>query len=247
MELFTQTDIGLVRSSNQDAVYGDLIHDGNALWVVLCDGMGGANGGNVASSMTVDVAKENIGFFDFNGGEYQSESFLKEIVYRANSTVYHRQLKNPELSGMGTTMELVLIHNNKAMITHIGDSRVYLVRNNEITQITVDHSVVQEMVNRGELTPEQARVHPNKNYITRAVGVEPYIEVDYTEVPFDNDDIIVMCSDGLSNYISDEGILEFVRQYKANDLTNALIEEAKQQGGRDNITVAVIYANNIGE
>ena len=247
MELFTQTDIGLVRSSNQDAVDGGLMHDGNSLWVVLCDGMGGANGGNVASATTVEVAKENIGFFDCNGREYRSESFLKEIVYRANSTVYHMQLKNRELSGMGTTMELVLVHNKKAMITHVGDSRVYLVHNNEITQLTVDHSVVQELVDRGELTPEQARVHPNKNFITRAVGINPYIEVDYKEVPFDDDDIIIMCSDGLSNYISDEGILEFVRQYKANNLTNALVEEAKQQGGRDNITVAVIYANNIRE
>lgn len=247
MELFTCTDIGLVRSSNQDAVDGGLICDGNSLWAVLCDGMGGANGGNIASSTTVDVTKENICFFDFNGGEYQSESFLKEIVYKANSTVYHMQLKNPELSGMGTTMELVLIYNKKAMITHIGDSRVYLVHNNEITQITVDHSVVQELVNRGELTPQQAMVHPNKNFITRAVGVNPYIEVDYKEVPFDNDDIIIMCSDGLSNYISEEGILEFVRQYKADELTNALVEQAKQQGGRDNITVAVIYANNIRE
>ena len=117
MELFTRTDIGLVRSSNQDAVDGGLINDGNSLWAVLCDGMGGANGGNIASQTTVDVAKENIGFFDFNGGEYQSENFLKEIVYKANSTVYHKQLKNSELSGMGTTMELVLIHNKKEVNT----------------------------------------------------------------------------------------------------------------------------------
>lgn len=247
MKLFTRTDIGLVRSSNQDAVDGGLINDSNAMWAVLCDGMGGANGGNIASQTTIDVTKENIGLFDFKGGEYQSESFLKEIVYNANSIVYHKQLKNPELSGMGTTMELVMVNNKKAMITHVGDSRVYLIHNDEITQLTVDHSVVQELVNRGELTPEQAMVHPNKNFITRAVGVNPYIEVDFNEVPFDNDDIIVMCSDGLSNYISEQGILEFVRKYKADELTNALVEEAKQHGGRDNITVAVLYANNIWE
>lgn len=247
MELFTRTDIGLVRSSNQDAVDGGLINDKNAVWAVLCDGMGGANGGNIASQTTVDVAKENIGLFDFCGGEYKSESFLKEIVYKANSTVYHTQLKNPELSGMGTTMELVLAYDKKAMITHVGDSRVYLIHDDEVTQLTVDHSVVQELVNRGELTPQQAMVHPNKNFITRAVGVNPYIEIDYKEVTFDNNDIIIMCSDGLSNYISDEGILDYAKKYRADELTNALVEQAKQQGGRDNITVAVLYANNIRE
>ncbi|MEE0264170.1 MAG: Stp1/IreP family PP2C-type Ser/Thr phosphatase [Acutalibacteraceae bacterium] len=242
MQLYTLTDIGLVRSSNQDAVDGGIIHDHNAMWAVLCDGMGGANGGNVASQTAVEIAKDDIGFFDFYGGEYQSESFLKEIVYKANSTVYHKQLKNPELSGMGTTMELVFVYNKKAMITHVGDSRVYLIHNNEITQLTVDHSVVQELVDRGKLTPQQAMVHPHKNFITRAVGVHPYIDVDYIEAPFEEDDVIIMCSDGLSNYITDDGLLGFADKYKADDLTNKLIEHAKQLGGKDNITVAVLYA-----
>ncbi len=247
MELFTRTDIGLVRSSNQDTVDGGILYNGNAVWAVLCDGMGGANGGNIASETAAQVAQENIGFFDAHNSENQSEDFLREIIDKANSAVYDKQCQHTELRGMGTTMELVVAMNNKAMIAHVGDSRVYLVHNNGIKQITVDHSVVQEMVNRGELTPQQAMVHPNKNYITRAVGVESCIKSDYIEVPFENNDVIIVCSDGLSNYIPIESILNYVKLYSGDELTNLLVEAAKRHGGGDNISVAVLYANNIRE
>ena len=244
MKLYTQTDIGLVRSNNQDIVDGGTLYDGAVVWAVLCDGMGGANGGNVASNIARNAVKENIGLFDIHGSDYHSEDFLNGIVDKANSSVYHEQLKKPELKGMGTTFELIVASQGKAMIVHVGDSRIYLVHNGEIQQITVDHSVVQEMVNRGEITPEQAMVHPRKNYITRAVGVSPYIESDYIEIPFTGDDVIIACSDGLSNYIPMEGILNHLRLYENEALTNALIESAKSHGGSDNITVAVLYANN---
>lgn len=242
MEIYTLTDIGRVRKSNQDAVDGGIIND-NVMWAVLCDGMGGANGGNVASEIAVQTVKENIGFFDPKASEYKSETFLTEIVEKANSTIYHKQRKDENLMGMGTTMELVIAVNGRAMIAHVGDSRTYLVQNNRIIQITVDHSMVQELVNRGEITAEQARVHPNKNYITRAVGVHPYIESDYIEIPFGQDDVIILCSDGLSNYISNECMLNSVQNYSGEELARRLVDLANEYGGGDNISIAVLYAN----
>ena len=242
MEIYTLTDIGRVRKSNQDAVDGGIIND-NVMWAVLCDGMGGANGGNVASEIAVQTVKENIGFFDPKASEYKSETFLTEIVEKANSTIYHKQRKDENLMGMGTTMELVIAVNGRAMIPHVGDSRTYLVQNNRIIQITVDHSMVQELVNRGEITAEQARVHPNKNYITRAVGVHPYIESDYIEIPFGQDDVIILCSDGLSNYISNECMLNSVQNYSGEELAQRLVDLANEYGGGDNISIAVLYAN----
>ncbi len=242
MEIYTLTDIGRVRQSNQDAVDGGIIND-NVMWAVLCDGMGGVNGGNIASEIAVQTVKENIGFFDSNASEYQSETFLTEIVEKANSTIYHKQRKQESLMGMGTTMELVIAVNGRAMISHVGDSRTYLIQNNRIIQITVDHSMVQELVNRGEITAEQARVHPNKNYITRAVGVHPYIESDYIEIPFEQEDVLILCSDGLSNYISDECMLNSVQSYSGKELAQRLVYLANEGGGGDNISVAVLYAN----
>ncbi|MEF2919574.1 MAG: Stp1/IreP family PP2C-type Ser/Thr phosphatase [Acutalibacteraceae bacterium] len=242
MEIYTLTDIGRVRHSNQDAVDGGIIKD-NIMWAVLCDGMGGANGGNVASETAVQTVKENIGFFDPKASEYQSEIFLTGIVEKANSTIYHKQRKDESLTGMGTTMELVIAVDGRAMIAHVGDSRTYLIQNNRVIQITVDHSVVQELVNRGEITAEQAKVHPNKNYITRAVGVHPYIESDYIEIPFGHNDVLILCSDGLSNYISDECMLNSVQNYSGEQLAQRLVDLANEYGGRDNISVAVLYAN----
>lgn len=247
MRLFIRTDVGLVRKSNQDAVDGGEIFDGNLMWIVLCDGMGGHNGGNVASDIATSIARENVVSYDINGDDSQSESFLRNIIDKANNSVYHKQKRDISLSGMGTTMEFIIAHNNKVRIAHVGDSRVYCIKNGKIEQLTTDHSVVQEMVNRGELTPEQAMVHPNKNFITRAVGVRSSVKSDYIEIPFEKDDILITCSDGLSNYIPIESIQGFAQLYYGDELTEKLIDYAKQLGGGDNISVAVMYANNIRE
>jgi len=247
MELYTRTDIGLVRKSNQDSVDGGFLYDKKVMWAVLCDGMGGANGGNVASQTAVAVAKENMITFDKRANDYESEAFLKGIVEKANTAIYQRQKQEFTLQGMGTTMELIVVNKGWAMIAHVGDSRVYRIHNGRIRQLTTDHSVVQEMVSRGELTPEQARVHPNKNYITRAVGVAEDIQIDYIEAPFSDEDILIACSDGLTNYITDETILSFSGQVYGERLAYALTEQAKLNGGGDNISVVVMYANTIRE
>lgn len=241
MEIYVQSDIGLVRNSNQDS-YGFKVYDNGTAWSVVCDGMGGANGGNVASSLTVETVSELMDKYDISLSNDRTVEFLVTAIQTANSKVYEMQKNNDELSGMGTTVELVFVKDNIAHIIHAGDSRVYCMRNNRIQQVTVDHSVVQEMVDNGEITPEEALVHPNKNYITRAVGVNPDINLDYIEVPFEAGDVVLTCTDGLSNYVKIEEILECALNHKGEDLTKTLIEMAKSRGGSDNITVAVIYS-----
>lgn len=236
-----KSDIGLVRRSNQDS-YGFKICDDNTAWAVVCDGMGGANGGNVASSLTVETVSEFMSKYDNSLDNNKTVDFLVCAVQKANRIVYEMQKNKNELSGMGTTVELVFVKDNTAHIVHAGDSRVYCMRDNRIQQVTVDHSIVQEMVNNGEITPEEAQTHPNKNYITRAVGVNSDINLDYIEVPFEPGDTILICTDGLSNYVKKEEILEYALNYKGETLPQGLIELAKSRGGNDNITIAVIYS-----
>ena len=242
MEVYLKSDIGLVRTSNQDACKCGSFSD-QAVWAVVCDGMGGANGGNVASEVAVEtVAQFLTQEYDKALTNDQTVDLLTGVVQRANSKLYEMQKADQMLRGMGTTIELVLVKENKAHIVHVGDSRVYAIRENKIQQLTVDHSVVQEMVEKGELTPEQAMVHPNKNYITRALGIVPQIHLDYIEAPFEPGDKILLCSDGLTNYLTPEEIVRLPLENSADAFTQALVEGAKGLGGSDNITVAVITA-----
>lgn len=242
MEVYLKSDIGLVRTSNQDACKCGSFSD-QAVWAVVCDGMGGANGGNVASEVAVEtVAQLLMQEYDKALTNDQTVDLLTGVVQRANSKLYEMQKADQMLRGMGTTIELVLVKENKAHIVHVGDSRVYAIRENKIQQLTVDHSVVQEMVEKGELTPEQAMVHPNKNYITRALGIVPQIHLDYIEAPFEPGDKILLCSDGLTNYLTPEEIVKLSLENNADAFTQALVEGAKELGGSDNITVAVITA-----
>ena len=240
MEVYLKSDIGLVRSSNQDACKCGIFPD-RSVWAVVCDGMGGANGGNVASEVAVETVS---GLLEKNYKETltddQTVDLLTSIVQKANSKLYKMQKKDASLRGMGTTIELALIRDGAAHIVHAGDSRVYSIRGNKIKQLTTDHSVVQEMVEKGEITPEQARVHPNKNYITRALGIVPQIHLDYIEAPFEQGDILLMCSDGLSNYLTPAELVTLSLENEGEAFTDALVESAKGLGGSDNITVAVI-------
>lgn len=241
MEIFTQSDIGLVRQKNEDAYRYGFISD-NIAWAVVCDGMGGEKAGNIASSTAADtVARLIKKEYDPNFNDDRTVDFLSTVVQKANEQLYQMQKNDPNLHGMGTTLELVLATESTAHVIHVGDSRVYGIRGNMIQQVTVDHSVVQEMVDSGEITPEQAQHHPRKNYITRALGIMPELHMDYIEVPFQKKDMMIMCTDGLSNYISMESILDMAHTFNGAQLTNEMINSAKELGGSDNITVAIIY------
>lgn len=241
MEIYSKTDIGLVREENQDS-YNFGVVSQNCVWAVVCDGMGGANGGKVASSEAVNKISNTIDtmFYEEMTSDEISE-ILVEAVNAANDYVYKLSCEDVELTGMGTTCEAVLVRRDKIHIIHVGDSRVYTIRGGKIKQLTEDHSVVQEMVRRGEITPEQAQNHPNKNFITRALGVSSTIRLDYVEADFQYGDVLLICSDGLSNCVSNNDLVKIVHEHRGEDMLKVLVDKAKDGGGTDNITVTVIY------
>ncbi len=240
MQIFFKTDVGLVRSCNQDSCRYGNFSDSSA-WSVVCDGMGGANGGSVASSEAVDeissVLCEN---FKFEMSDDELRELMESAVQSANGKVFAMSCEYENLRGMGTTVELAVIRDEKLHVVHAGDSRVYFIKGDEILQVTTDHSLVQQMVDRGQITPEEARVHPGKNFITRALGVEDTLEVDYLSHSFEKGSIALMCSDGLSNYFEDKEILDIINRTPRERLAEEFVELAKERGGSDNITVAIL-------
>lgn len=240
LNLYDKTDIGLVRKTNQDAVKTGYFSE-NAVWMVVCDGMGGANGGNVASQLAVEKISEQIAAFDW---QHATETTVKNLmisaIYSANVTVFDLAEEEKELMGMGTTVVAAVVLNGVAHIAHAGDSRAYYISSGTMQQLTTDHSMVQELVNSGELTLQEAQSHPRKNIITRALGVESGINIDYRECEMEENSILLLCTDGLTNYVPDETILKIALNTPFTDLAEQLIDAAKEGGGGDNITVAVL-------
>lgn len=241
MQIYYQTDVGLMRRNNQDYCLCEKLSDTLA-YAAVCDGMGGANGGNVASSEACNeisrVLKEEL---KAEMSEQDLKELMEKAVTSANTKVYDMSCADENLSGMGTTVELAVIRGERLFVVHAGDSRVYRITSKGITQVTTDHSLVQQLVELGQITQEEARFHPSKNYITRALGVEPELEVDFLTEPFEKDDIILICTDGLSNYFSTEELYEAVKSIKEKkELAQCLVDIAKDCGGSDNITVAIL-------
>lgn len=238
MQIYSKTDIGLTRHSNQDAVFTGVLEDG-AVFAIVCDGMGGANAGNVASDTAVKVISQYITqSYRIGMDFYDVEKMLKNAISSANMEIYDMSLKKEELKGMGTTTVTALVRDGIAVIAHVGDSRAYKA-GEKLQLITRDHSVVQSLVESGKITPEDAKVHPRKNVITRALGTEENVVVDCTQIELRADDILLLCTDGLSGYADEDGIYDALKA-DASQSADRLIELAKKGGGRDNITVVVI-------
>ena len=238
MKIYGDTDIGRSRSFNQDA-YENTVLPGGAVLSVVCDGMGGAAAGDIASKKAAECITEYVKksyFPDID--DFSVEKILRSAVTSANIEIYDMSVKTPEYQGMGTTAVVALIREGKAHIVHVGDSRAYLI-GDDILQITRDHSVVQNMVEIGQLTKEEARRHPQKNVITRAVGTREDVICDYNEVDIGGKTLLV-CTDGLSGMLSDEEISGAVKNYPAEDLPAELIRLANEKNSTDNITVTVI-------
>lgn len=236
MMVYGQTHIGLVRESNQDALeYGTL--NNMAQYAVVCDGMGGANGGNIASKIAVEVIGSRIrdGFQE----SCSAEHLLTSAMATANAGVFDRAQREEALSGMGTTVVAVITYHRVAYISHVGDSRLYLYRDGNLSQITRDHSVVQELVESGQITEEEARSHPRKNYITRAIGVVSEEYGEYDELELRAGDRLLLCTDGLTNEVTAEGMSNCLSM-PLEDAVQALIRAALDDGGMDNITVALL-------
>jgi len=240
MKLFGQTDIGLKRKTNQDAFcVGEL--EGNAGYAVVCDGIGGTNGGQIASQESVKVISEQITqSFRVSSSDNSIKNMLITAVNRANVTVFDRAAADQNLAGMGTTVDVCLIHGGLAHIAHVGDGRTYLIASGTCTLLTTDHSIVQEMMENGEITKEQMKTHPDRHIITRAVGVEETLMVDYCENPVEPGQHLLLCTDGLSNYIEPQEMADEIDPDDLEKTVNNLIELAKSRGGADNITAAVI-------
>lgn len=239
MRIFSKTDTGLVRTTNQDSYFAGEIAE-NAVFAVLCDGMGGANAGNIASETAVKRIYEYVNkSYRKNMSAQDIEKLLKNAVVSANIELYDMSVNNPALSGMGTTAVLALVRNGYAVMAHVGDSRIYLV-NDDIKQLTRDHSVVQSLIESGKITPEDAKVHPRKNVITRAVGAEEEITVDTAGLALSPGDTLMLCSDGLTNYLETEDILNIFKSTDIENIPSALVDAANAGGGGDNITVVTV-------
>ena len=232
------TDKGAVRTQNQDGFYLDVPSERLAVGVV-CDGMGGARAGNIASLVAVETFVDALKAAP--QGEEQPAAVLSRAAEAANAAVFHRAATDPDCRGMGTTMVAVLVVEGTAYLLNIGDSRAYHINADGIARLTRDHSVVEDMVARGDITPEQARTHPRKNLITRALGAEEHIRADLYERQLKSGDFLLLCSDGLSNIVTDQELLyEVIHGGEARECCQRLLDIALSRGAPDNVT-AVLF------
>ncbi len=241
MQYWGITDPGCVRAQNQDAYQIEQLDRGTLLCVV-CDGMGGAKSGNVASTLAVEVFTEEVRRIWVSGMDRDAvEQMLRGAVKLANFTIYDQAQELEEFSGMGTTLVAAFIRGKEAVIVNVGDSRAYGVNRDGIRRLTTDHSLVQMMVQRGELTPERARTYPGKNFITRAVGTEPVVECDVFHVDIERGDCLLLCTDGLTNMMDDQEILfEVVHGVNKQHCCQNLLDIAKNRGAPDNVTCVMV-------
>ena len=240
IKAYAKSDKGNVRETNEDYFYISNSLDQIQLFL-LADGMGGYNGGEIASQLAIQTAKNYIenNFKDIEKDRDSIIQLLGSSMEYANMVVYEKAKENPELQGMGTTLEICLIYNNRAFIGHVGDSRIYRIRKEFMRKLTQDHSYVQKLVKEGKITKEQAEVHPQKNMLTRALGCNAFVEPDVMVKGFLKDDILVMCSDGLTNMVK----TEIIYQEASKNIEQApkeLVRIANENGGKDNITVVII-------
>lgn len=237
MIISAKTDVGAFRDNNQDAFLTGTFINGDS-WAIVCDGMGGVSGGQIASKLCVEKAASVIRKGFRNRMSVKSvKNLLESAISAANAVVFEESLKDNELKGMGTTIVAAVIVGSIAVIAYVGDSRAYII-NDSVTRVTTDHSLVQLMIDSGRITPEEAKTHPDRNIITRAVGIENFVDADIEIVDISPDDKLLLCTDGLSGSVEDSDILSIIREYREVS-AEKLIEKAIENGSRDNITVVI--------
>ncbi len=247
LEIVRLTDVGLLRDHNEDAIASD----DTMGFVVLADGMGGYKAGEVASEMAVlsiaaelmeGLANQQPGKVDSALGKQAEAQLIVDAVKSANEVIYSVSQSQSQCAGMGTTLVVGVFTNNKLLVGHIGDSRMYRLRNQVLSQITEDHSLLQEQIKSGLITPEQAKYSANKNLVTRALGVDPEVELELNEYDVEVGDIYLVCSDGLSDLVDDEVIESALNKLMPdiNVAAQALVQLANENGGKDNISVILI-------
>lgn len=240
LKLVARTDIGLVRDNNQDSYAACELENG-AVLAVVCDGMGGAAEGALASSEAVRVIKERISERYYSGmSDISVKSLMTSAIESANKYIHDLSLTDNKYEGMGTTVVAALAADSFVYIVHAGDSRAYKITDGKLYQLTRDHSVVQRMLENGEITADEAKDHPSKHIITRALGVDSEIRTDFCQESLDDGDLIILCSDGLSNFVENDDILVISTSENFYDFADKLVNLANQNGGADNITVVAV-------
>jgi protein phosphatase len=239
MKAYYKTDVGNKRERNEDAIYYD--NSGDFIIAIVADGMGGHKSGDVASKIAIETAAD---YFNRNIGKFMELplEFLMDIFKTSSMRIFDVASKEPECKGMGTTMTMVLVNRKtgKLYVGNIGDSRTYIVRKDEILQVTEDHSLVNEMFKKGQITKDELSTHPQRNVLTKSLGTYNDVEPDfYIEDLYDIDSII-LCSDGLTNYIDKVEIKDIVMNNRGEEIVDRLVSEANARGGSDNISVIVI-------
>ena len=241
IKAYAKSDVGKAREINEDSYYITEETTNKVQLFILADGMGGCNAGEIASNLAVVSAKNYIEN-NFEDTPKEKDSLIQLVgssIEYANMVVYEKSLKDKNLEGMGTTLEICLIYNNRVFIGHIGDSRIYRIRNDFIRKLTQDHSYVQKLVQEGTITKEEAEHHPKKNMLMKALGCNAFVEPDVMVKGFQKNDILVICSDGLTNMVKIEEIFNIIKE-NFEFAPTELINKANQNGGLDNITVITI-------
>ena len=240
IQAFATSDVGKARQLNEDSYFASKPDDEVKLFIVA-DGMGGYKGGEIASQMAVNAARNYIlsNFEKSKGDKETLLSLVKSSSQYANMVVYEKSRENEELKNMGTTLDVCLIYENKAFISHIGDSRIYRIRKEFMRKLTKDHSYVQQLVDEGKITKEESMNHPKKNMLIKALGCTEFIEPDRMIKGFIKGDMILMCTDGLTNMVSEQEIFNILKT-NIIEPSKELVEKANENGGLDNITAVVI-------
>lgn len=240
MQYWAVTDPGRVRTQNQDACKIERLAR-NALLCVVCDGMGGAKSGNIASALAADVFTQTVtASYKPSMDQTQIDTLMRNAIKLTNFTVFDQSQEFVDFTGMGTTLVAVLVHGKQATVANVGDSRVYHINAGGIRQVTRDHSLVQMMIDRGELTPGDRKNYPGKNMITRAVGTEAVVQCDLFHLDLERGDCLLACTDGLSNLVDEQEILfEVVYHEDKQQCCRHLLQIALDRGAPDNVTCAL--------
>lgn len=238
MKFAIKSDVGQRRKVNEDAA-GYFESKNNIPLMMVCDGIGGHNAGEIASAMALMSIGQAWEKTEFNDIEEVYQWLIKKIT-EANEAIFTRSAQYEDLYGMGTTVVVASIIGNQLMIANVGDSRAYMLRNFQLKQLTEDQSLVNALLKSGEITPEEAENHPNKNIVTQSLGVTSSVEIDFVRMTIKNEDTLILCSDGLSDMLSLEEIRNVMNHYSdVEQQVEKAVQEANEAGGRDNITVAI--------
>lgn len=236
------THTGMVRDHNEDRCSMSMLADDYG-YLLVCDGMGGENGGSTASALACEeICRVLDNSYRSNIDENSIYRMLETAIDNANTTVYRMAQEQEDLSRMGTTVSLAILSGDTCYLANVGDSRVYLFRSGAVTQLTVDHTHVQTLIDSGEITPQQAKTHPQRHYLTKAVGVSPNLTPFFIQHTLNAGDLLLLCSDGLYNMMDEETLAGLLARVAAGESCQLLIDQANRLGGNDNITAVVAVA-----